>query len=138
MWPSLPFERVVKAFFNLGPCDAAVVAKAIEAFHHDARVLEAHLAKHPYLAGRLAEARSEFEAAAKLTRNVREAAFLLARADKAQPSSSCRARGGEKRFTETDGDMIVRVGKELMGRKNIIVLNDEALMGRKNIIADKS
>jgi predicted RNA polymerase sigma factor len=32
-------------------------------------------------AGRLAEARSEFEAAARLTRNVREAAFLLARAD---------------------------------------------------------
>ena len=30
--------------------------------------------------GRLAEARSEFEAAAKLTRNAREAAFLLARA----------------------------------------------------------
>ena len=31
--------------------------------------------------GRLAEARSEFEAAARLTRNAREAAFLLARAD---------------------------------------------------------
>ncbi len=34
-----------------------------------------------YRAGRLAEARSEFEAAAALTRNVREKAFLLARAD---------------------------------------------------------
>lgn len=34
-----------------------------------------------YRAGRLAEARHEFEAAAKLTRNAREAAFLLARAD---------------------------------------------------------
>ncbi len=33
-----------------------------------------------FRAGRLAEARPEFEAAAKLTRNVREAAFLLARA----------------------------------------------------------
>ena len=32
-------------------------------------------------AGRPAEARSEFEAAAKLTRNARERAFLLARAD---------------------------------------------------------
>jgi len=32
-------------------------------------------------AGRLAEARSEFQAAAKLTRNAREVAFLLARAD---------------------------------------------------------
>jgi RNA polymerase sigma factor (sigma-70 family) len=34
-----------------------------------------------FRAGRLAEARTEFEAAAKLTRNVREAAFLLARAE---------------------------------------------------------
>jgi len=45
------FERIVKAVFNLGPCDAAVVAKATEAFHRDARVLEAQLAKHPYLVG---------------------------------------------------------------------------------------
>lgn len=34
-----------------------------------------------FRAGRLIEARSEFEAAARLTRNAREAAFLLARAD---------------------------------------------------------
>ncbi|MDB5541423.1 MAG: polymerase subunit sigma-24, partial [Devosia sp.] len=34
-----------------------------------------------FRAGRLAEARYEFEAAASLTRNAREAAFLLARAD---------------------------------------------------------
>jgi RNA polymerase sigma factor (sigma-70 family) len=34
-----------------------------------------------FRAGRLAEARSEFKAAATLTRNVRERAFLLARAD---------------------------------------------------------
>ncbi len=34
-----------------------------------------------FRAGRLAEARVEFEAAAKLTRNAREAAFLVARAD---------------------------------------------------------
>lgn len=34
-----------------------------------------------FRAGRLAEARSEFETAARLTRNMREAAFLLARAD---------------------------------------------------------
>jgi RNA polymerase sigma factor (sigma-70 family) len=37
-----------------------------------------------FRAGRLAEARSEFEAAARLTRNAREAAFLLARADACQ------------------------------------------------------
>ena len=35
-------------------------------------------------------------------------------------------REGEKSFTETEGDMIARVGKDLLGRKNIIVLNDEA------------
>ncbi len=34
-----------------------------------------------FRAGRLSEARREFEAAAKLTRNAREAAFLVARAD---------------------------------------------------------
>ena len=34
-----------------------------------------------FRAGRLAEARSEFTAAATLTRNARERAFLLARAD---------------------------------------------------------
>jgi type III restriction enzyme len=39
-------------------------------------------------------------------------------------------REGEKRFTETPGEMVARVcregGADLMGRKNIIVLNDEA------------
>jgi predicted RNA polymerase sigma factor len=34
-----------------------------------------------FRAGRLAQARSEFKAAATLTRNLRERAFLLARAD---------------------------------------------------------
>jgi RNA polymerase sigma factor (sigma-70 family) len=43
-----------------------------------------------FRAGRLAEARSEFEVAAKLTRNAREAAFLLARADACgSPPSHC-------------------------------------------------
>jgi predicted RNA polymerase sigma factor len=37
-----------------------------------------------FRAGRLDEARSQFEAAARLTRNAREAAFLLARADACQ------------------------------------------------------
>jgi RNA polymerase sigma factor (sigma-70 family) len=40
-----------------------------------------------FRAGRLAEARSEFEAAATLTRNVRERAFLLARADACDSST---------------------------------------------------
>ncbi|WP_372424168.1 BPTD_3080 family restriction endonuclease [Salinarimonas chemoclinalis] len=33
---------------------------------------------------------------------------------------------GEKRFVETDGQMVRRVAKDLMGRKGILVLNDEA------------
>jgi type III restriction enzyme len=36
-------------------------------------------------------------------------------------------RKGEKRFTETAGEMIARVGgTDLLGRKNVVVLNDEA------------
>ncbi len=35
-------------------------------------------------------------------------------------------RGAPKSFVETEGEMIARVAPELMGRKNIIVLNDEA------------
>jgi type III restriction enzyme len=36
-------------------------------------------------------------------------------------------REGEKRFTETVGEMVARVGgTDLLGRKNIVVLNDEA------------
>jgi RNA polymerase sigma factor (sigma-70 family) len=43
-----------------------------------------------FRAGRLAEARSEFEAAAALTRNVRERAFLLARAEACDSSTEAR------------------------------------------------
>jgi type III restriction enzyme len=59
-------------------------------------------------------------------------AFMLK--DKEQLSKLNRqilgGREGEKRFTETDGEMVARVcregGADLMGRKNIVVLNDEA------------
>jgi glutathione S-transferase len=44
-------QRVVKAFLNLGPPDPAVVEKGTEAFDRDARVLDGHLAKQPYLVG---------------------------------------------------------------------------------------
>jgi len=47
----LLFERLVKRFFNFGPPDAAAVDKATQAFHREAQVLDAHLAKQPYLAG---------------------------------------------------------------------------------------
>lgn len=47
----LLFQRLVKQLLNLGPPDEAVVAKGIEAFHKEAKVLDAHLAGQPYLAG---------------------------------------------------------------------------------------
>ena len=45
----LLFERVVKKFFNMGPPDAAVEAKAEEAFRKEGDMLDAHLAKHSHL-----------------------------------------------------------------------------------------
>ena len=53
----LILERLVKTFLNLGPPDAAVVAKATECFNKEARVLDAHLSKQPYLVGQHADAR---------------------------------------------------------------------------------
>jgi glutathione S-transferase len=47
----LLFECFVKSFFNMGPPDAAVVAKATQAFHRDAAVLEGHLSSRAYLIG---------------------------------------------------------------------------------------
>lgn len=47
----LIFESLVKRFANLGPADSAVVAKGTEAFHKEAKVLDAHLAKQQYLVG---------------------------------------------------------------------------------------
>jgi type III restriction enzyme len=51
-------------------------------------------------------------------------------------------REGEKRFTETVGEMVARVcregGADLMGRKNIVVLNDEAHhCYRRAVLEDK-
>lgn len=45
----LIFENLVKKFANLGPADQAAVAKAIEAFTKEAKMLDAHLARHKYL-----------------------------------------------------------------------------------------
>jgi glutathione S-transferase len=41
----------VKDFLNLGPPEMAVVAKGMESFNREARVLDAHLAKQSYLVG---------------------------------------------------------------------------------------
>jgi glutathione S-transferase len=48
----LVFNRLVKKLLNLGPPDEAAVAKATEAFNRDAKLLDAHLARQPYLVGR--------------------------------------------------------------------------------------
>jgi glutathione S-transferase len=48
----LIFNRLVKKLLNLGPPDEAAVAKATDAFHKEAKLLEATLAKQPYLIGK--------------------------------------------------------------------------------------
>ena len=48
----LLFQRLVKQILNLGAPDEAIVAKGLECFNREAAVLEAHLAKQPYLAGK--------------------------------------------------------------------------------------
>jgi glutathione S-transferase len=45
----LIFENLVKKFVNLGPPDAAAVAKANEAFAKEAKMLDAHLSRDKYL-----------------------------------------------------------------------------------------
>jgi len=45
------FQRLVKKLLDLGPPDAVVLEKATECFHREARVLDAHLSKQPYLTG---------------------------------------------------------------------------------------
>lgn len=47
----LLFERLVKGILNCGPPDAAIVEKALAAFHKEAKVLDAHLGTQPYLVG---------------------------------------------------------------------------------------
>ncbi len=48
----LLFQRLVKKLLNMGPPDEAVVAKGVECFNKEAKVLDAHLAKQPYLVGK--------------------------------------------------------------------------------------
>jgi glutathione S-transferase len=48
----LVFNRLVKKILNLGPPDEAAVAKATAAFNKEGSLLDAHLAKQPYLVGK--------------------------------------------------------------------------------------
>ena len=45
-------NRLVKKLLNLGPPDEAAVAKGTDAFHKEAKMLDAHLAKQPHLVGK--------------------------------------------------------------------------------------
>lgn len=47
----LTVQRFVKKLLNLGAPDEAAIAKGTEAFNREAAVLDAHLAKQPYLVG---------------------------------------------------------------------------------------
>ncbi len=47
----ITFQRLVKKFFNLGPPDETVLAKAAECFNKEAAMLDAHLGKQKYLVG---------------------------------------------------------------------------------------
>jgi glutathione S-transferase len=48
----LIFNRLVKKLLNLGGPDEASVAQGTQCFNKEAAVLDAHLAKQPYLAGK--------------------------------------------------------------------------------------
>ena len=61
----LLFQRLVKQPLKLGPPDEAVVAKGVECFNKEAAVLDAHLAKQPYLVGKEATL-ADFSVAAPL------------------------------------------------------------------------
>ena len=47
----LLIENLVKQVLNLGGPDPVIVVRAMEAFHREAKVLDAHLAKQKYLVG---------------------------------------------------------------------------------------
>ena len=64
----LIIERLVKKLLNLGPPDEAVVAKALACFNKEAAVLDAHLAKQPYLVGKDLTL-ADFSVAASTTRS---------------------------------------------------------------------
>src|ERR1700688_746626 len=49
---TLTFQRLVQKILNLGPPDEAPIAKGTEAFNKEAKMLDAHLAKQPYLVGK--------------------------------------------------------------------------------------
>jgi len=80
--PVVDLNRAVAHSMAFGPEAGLLMLDAISGAAALRRYAPLPAARGDFLfrCGRLAEARSEFEAAARLTRNAREAAFLLARA----------------------------------------------------------
>ena len=101
----LTFQRLVKKFLNLGPPDEAAVAKATEAFNKEAKMLDAHLAKQPYLVGNDADDRRlRGRGAAALCQGGGNAARPLC-----QPARLVRSRRGAA-VLERDRAAIARRG----------------------------
>jgi glutathione S-transferase len=50
-WQPIQFERVIKPLFFKKEPDQAVIAEAIQIFHSEAKILDAHLAGRPWLVG---------------------------------------------------------------------------------------
>jgi glutathione S-transferase len=61
----LIIEHLVKALLNLGPPDAAIIERGLQAFNREARLLDRHLEKQRYLVGRQPTL-ADFAAAAPL------------------------------------------------------------------------
>jgi glutathione S-transferase len=51
-WVPVLTERLVKKALNLGPSDEALIAKGVEAFNKEAKMLDSHLGRQPYLVGK--------------------------------------------------------------------------------------
>jgi predicted RNA polymerase sigma factor len=79
--PVVDLNRAIAHSMAFGPEAGLRLADEIADALRNYAPLPAARGDFLFRAGRLAEARSEFKAAATLTRNARERAFLLARAD---------------------------------------------------------
>ena len=79
--PVVDLNRAIAHSMAFGPEAGLRLVDEIADALRDYAPLPAARGDFLFRAGRLAEARSEFKAAATLTRNARERAFLLARAE---------------------------------------------------------
>jgi RNA polymerase sigma factor (sigma-70 family) len=93
--PVVDLNRSIAHSMAFGPEAGLRLVDEIAAALRDYAPMPAARGDFLFRAGRLAEARSEFTAAATLTRNARERAFLLARADACKIARERRAHSGD-------------------------------------------